>query len=317
MNTVLIAGAGQLGSRHLQGVKTSKNKLDIWVYDLSEESLKVAEERYNQVPSEVLHSVHFITSISEVPTIIDIVIVASSSKPRAAIVSDIVSSKDVKYLVLEKFLFTRVSEYDEIQSMLENKKVKTWVNCPRRMWDGYNEIARLLDSSLPVIMKYENKDWGLCCNSIHFIDIFMWLSHSSRCDINIDGLIPEIIESKRNGYVELRGHERITTDNGSILELTSSIESEGASDIIINNGNLIVKYNESAGKLIINGKETKVSVHYQSGLSGILVDQLLSKGNCQLSTYTESKYYHLEFLKKVGPFINKITGWTSDSCPIT
>ena len=44
MKTILIAGAGQLGSRHLQGVKTSKYELDIWVYDLSEDSLKVAEE---------------------------------------------------------------------------------------------------------------------------------------------------------------------------------------------------------------------------------------------------------------------------------
>ena len=43
MKTVLIAGAGQLGSRHLQGVKTSKHELDIWVYDLSEDSLAVAE----------------------------------------------------------------------------------------------------------------------------------------------------------------------------------------------------------------------------------------------------------------------------------
>lgn len=34
MKTILIAGAGQLGSRHLQGAKMSRNELDIWVYDL-------------------------------------------------------------------------------------------------------------------------------------------------------------------------------------------------------------------------------------------------------------------------------------------
>lgn len=90
MKTILIAGAGQLGSRHLQGVKTSKHQLDIWVYDLSEESLKVAEERYNQVESDN-KTAHFVTSIDLVPAEIDIVIVASSSKPRAAIIKSILT----------------------------------------------------------------------------------------------------------------------------------------------------------------------------------------------------------------------------------
>ena len=78
MKTILIAGAGQLGSRHLQGVKTSNLDLDIWVFDISEESLKVAEERYNQVESKTNKTVHYIKSLREVPFYIDVVIVASS-----------------------------------------------------------------------------------------------------------------------------------------------------------------------------------------------------------------------------------------------
>ena len=172
MKTILIAGAGQLGSRHLQGVKTSENELDIWVYDLSRESLKVAEERYNQVESEN-KTAHFVDSLEDVPNNIDVLIVASSSKPRAIIVKQVLASKKVKYMVLEKFLFTRMSEYEEIKQLIDEKGVKTWVNCPRRMWDGYSLISQYIDSTKPVSFDYEDTDWGLCCNTVHYIDIFM------------------------------------------------------------------------------------------------------------------------------------------------
>ena len=39
-NNLLIAGAGQLGSRYLQGLALFDKPLNIWVYDISEASLE-------------------------------------------------------------------------------------------------------------------------------------------------------------------------------------------------------------------------------------------------------------------------------------
>ena len=317
MKTILIAGAGQLGSRHLQGIKTSKNELDIWVYDLSEESLKVAEMRYNQVESEVGKTAHFVTLLENVPSQIDIVIVASGSKPRATIVKDILASKNVTFMVLEKFLFTRLSEYEEIGALLKEKNVKTWVNCPRRMWEGYNLIEQYIDKSYPVIFSYEDSDWGLCCNTVHYVDIFMKLCGCNDIEVNIDNLIPDVIDSKRLGYVELNGTEIFTTLNNSKLTLTCTSEIVIDPKVVITNGDNVIMYKEGEGKVMVNGILVNVKVHYQSGLSGILVDELLTSGTCRLSTYEESSKYHIAYLCVVAPFINKIKGWTSDSCPIT
>lgn len=316
MYTILIAGAGQLGSRHLQGVKTSKNDLDIWVYDLSDESLKVAKERYNQVESDN-KTAHFVTSIDLVPAEIDIVIVASGSKPRAAIVKSILSQKHVKYMVLEKFLFPRLSEYEEIDALLKENNVKTWVNCPRRMWDGYNLIEQYIDKNSPVNISYEDTNWGLCCNTVHYIDIFMKLCGCSTFTVDISGLIPDVLDSKRLGYVELNGTEIFTTPSKSQLTLLCTSETILNPKVVINNGDNLIVYNEGEGKLSVNDKAFEVMVHYQSGLSGILVDELLSEGTCRLSTYEESSKYHVAYLEVIAPFINKIKGWTSDSCPIT
>lgn len=316
MKTILIAGAGQLGSRHLQGVKTSENELDIWVYDLSRESLRVAEERYNQVESEN-KTAHFVDSLEDVPNNIDVLIVASSSKPRAIIVKQVLASKKVKYMVLEKFLFTRMSEYEEIKQLIDEKEVKTWVNCPRRMWDGYSFISQYIDTTKPVSFDYEDTDWGLCCNTVHYIDIFMLLSGSKSFSVNLDGVEPEVVDSKRAGYVELHGEEVFTTDNGSELSLLSTMKAVEDAKVVIKNGSNTILYYEGTGKVFINGEEHDVKVHYQSGLSGILVDELLEKGTCRLATYAESSYYHKTYLSTIAPFINKIKGWTSDACPIT
>lgn len=316
MKTILIAGAGQLGSRHLQGVKTSKYELDIWVYDLSEDSLKVAEERYNQVVSDN-KTAHFVSSLDKIPNELDIVIVASSSKPRFAIVNQIVASHNVKYLVLEKFLFPKLSDYPIISDLLKEKGISTWVNCPRRMWEGYEYISKLIDKNKPIEYTFEGGEWGMCCNTIHFVDIFMWLNGQNEYHLDIGNLEQTVVDSKRVGYVEIYGTEVFTTSNGSVLKLTSLSSFDGQARSIIKNGDNIIEYYEGKGEILVNGNLRNVPVHYQSGLSGILVDELLENGNCRLATYEQSASYHVAYLSKIAPFINKIKGWTSDSCPIT
>ena len=40
----------------------------------------------------------------------------------------------------------------------------------------YAEIDSMIDKQKPLVMEYADSNWGLCCNSIHMIDIFMMLS---------------------------------------------------------------------------------------------------------------------------------------------
>ena len=50
---ILIAGTGQLGSRYLQGMANCRNTLDIYVQDISEQSLQIAKQRWEQVVKTV------------------------------------------------------------------------------------------------------------------------------------------------------------------------------------------------------------------------------------------------------------------------
>ncbi len=317
MFNVAIIGAGQLGSRHLQGLKGSASPLSITVVDNNESSLKVAKERYDSIAGIGDKNVVFTTELSQLPSELDLVVVATSSKPRAVIVKALLEHSVVKNLILEKVLFTKLLEYDEILSLLYEKNVKCWVNCPRRMFGSYQTILANLSRSEHIKMEYKGCDWGLCCNAMHFIDVFMYLTGEDSYEIDSSLIEPEIIESKRNGYIEMNGTLSITTPHGHSLILSSSHNISNSACVNIKNGNHNIVLDEIHGDLTIDGKVVKVNTPYQSQMTGLLADMLFSTGFCPLTRYDVSAGYHRIFIKELLSTYNKITNSESDMLPIT
>ena len=221
-------------------------------------------------------------------------------------------------MVLEKFLFGKLSEYSEIGKLLKTNGVKTWVNCPYRMFEGYHKLKGMIDKNSPLIASYGNGgDWGLCCNAIHYIDIFMFLAGQEDYNVDLSKLAEEVIDSKRLGYVELIGDLTVKTVKGDTLTLQTSKDGEFIPKMKITNGNHQIVIDESANTIDFDGEVFPLGYTYQSGLTGKLIDDLMDKGNCNLSSFDTSAHYHIQFLNAVMPFINKIKGWETDACPIT
>ena len=317
MYQVAIIGAGQLGSRHLQGLKVAASPLTIYVVDSSQESLKVAKERYESVPAIGEKEAVFTDDINQLPSKLDFAVVATSSKPRASIVKLLLNHSVVNYLILEKVLFTKLEDYDEIESLLRTREVKCWVNCPRRMFGSYQEIKKNLSYSEPINMEYIGKEWGLCCNAMHFIDIFMYLTGEESYTLDTNGIEPGIIDSKRNGYVEMNGTLSLTTLKGNTLKLTSSKSLQNTPYVDIKNGMNYIALDEIKGELTIEGKTSKVATPFQSQMTGLLADMVFSTGCCPLTPYEESARYHRNFIKEFLLKYNDITKSDSNILPIT
>ena len=317
MYNVAIIGAGQLGSRHLQGLKGAASPLSITVVDSSEASLKVAEEHYESVSAVGEKSVQFTTTMNQLSKELDLVIVSTSSRPRADIVKSLLRLSKVKYLILEKVLFPKLCEYDEIDQLLKEYGVTCWVNCPRRMYGIYSYLSHKIDKSKPVKMINANENWGLCCNSIHNIDLFMYLTGESTYTIDVSGLHREILNSKREGYIEMTGTLIVTTPNGSRLTLTSENGYKGPKGRFIENNGLRIFLDES--KAIGNCGDDHFSfiVPFQSQLSGLLADEILKTGGCQLTPYAISASYHKPFLSALLSFYNEVNGTNSEFLAIT
>lgn len=314
---IAIIGAGQLGSRHLQGLKLSKLHSNIWVIDNSVESLMVAQQRYEEGGQNLNQVVIYDNSYDSLQQEIDLVIIATSSKPRLSILKDLLSKVKVSYIVLEKFLFTGLADYEEAKKLLDNKGVKAWVNCPRRLFDYYHQIDSIIDKARPTEIQYADVNWGLCCNSIHMIDIFMMLSGQQSYQADFSGVEPTVIESKRNGYIEFNGTIKIQTPNSSTLTLCCMDKVDNKGLIIITNGKNHIVLDESNKVMFIKGKEYPICMKYQSQLTGLVADEILQNGTCQLTTFYESSEYHKVFLTGILDVYNKITGEIHDRCPIT
>ena len=72
-NNILIVGAGQLGSRHLQGALKVLVPIDVFVIDPSNESLAIAAQRATEIDHN--HTIKYQTDWNNLPAIFDIVII--------------------------------------------------------------------------------------------------------------------------------------------------------------------------------------------------------------------------------------------------
>ena len=218
---VVIVGAGQLGSRHLQALALTKLPLTVEVMDVSAESLTVAEARWHEMPTNPLVSgVKFVRSIDELTPEIDVAIVATGSMGRLAVTKQLLETKRVKYMILEKFLFPRLSDFDEAQRLIDAAGVKVFVNCGRRRRKFYNRMRELFRGEKKFFMSVSGANWGLGCNAIHMLDLYSFLSDQKIFSSDIEYLDADHIDSKRKGYIEFTGSLRVKSPKGTLL-LTS------------------------------------------------------------------------------------------------
>lgn len=309
MYNIAIIGVGQLGSRHLQGLKLASSSLNITVLDSNTESIKISKERYDAIPPIGEKTVKYITTFDDIPSHLDLAIVATGSKPRAAIVKMLLKHAKVRYLILEKVLFPILDDYDEIASLLKSEQVRCWVNCPRRMYGMYKQIKEMVDSSKPIIMSYANENWGLCCNAIHMLDTFMFLNNADSYMMDITGLHNQLERSKRDGYIEMIGTIHFETHQGHKLTLISENNYTGFMGMRINNGDNTFMIDEVQNEWSLNGSLYQYRIPYQSQLTGLLVDEILISGGCSLPSYDISSSYHKLF---IGTLLHKYNEIISD-----
>jgi predicted dehydrogenase len=313
---IAIIGAGQLGSRHLQGLKCADLEMNIFVIDVNDDSLQTAKERYEQIPENVnVHNLYLCKSIAQLPEEIDLAIIATGSLVRASITQELLKTSKVKNIVFEKVLFPVLHEYMQIEILLAQNNVNAWVNCARRMYDHYKTLKSIL-SETKITFKMIGKNWGLGCNAIHFLDLFVFLSGEKEFSLTMD-LDRKIHQSKRPGYVEFTGTIAGTAPNESSY-IISSLKEYGYPTIISIQGEQYdILIEETSNKLIINGVEQTIHTPFQSQLTGKTVEQILKQGESDLTPFSESAQIHQQFLAPLIVFYNSIINKNGNNCPIT
>ncbi|MBS4014237.1 MAG: Gfo/Idh/MocA family oxidoreductase [Bacteroidetes bacterium] len=326
---VLLIGAGQLGSRHLQGLAKSTLALDIDIVDISPESLEVAKQRFFEVSPVNVTIGEMKTALKELPAKnYDLAILATNADIRELITKQLLYCHNVSNIIFEKVAFQSVEQFKRVFELLNDKGVKSWVNCARRYFVGYKKLAQELKNKGPLDFKLIGTEWGLACNSVHYIDLFFFLSGDSEYVITEDSIENKIYDSKRKGFVEFYGYFIGMSKNGSAFKIEcnhldsnqemrpTSIEIIQASKSyrIEESKNIISVFDKDNNSLV---KEFEVGIIYQSSLTGFQAEDIILNNKSNLPTIEESYNAHKPFLNMLKSKYESITCKLMETIPIT
>jgi len=316
-------GSGELGSRHLQGLSKIDKDVKITVVDPSSDSLELSQKRYKQMPSNSnIHSVRFYKTLPRIGDKVDLAIISTNADVRRKVIESLLDKVQVNYLILEKVVFQSIEDFDEIMQKLSARKIKAWVNCPRRLYPFFRKIRgeTLLSNSIKISVK--GGRWGLASNAIHMLDLLIFLSGQTKIDLDITKLDNEIYKSKRDGFIELGGKLKAVTIRGDILELIDSKKQRLPLKLTIEFNGKRLGIDQEQGKIsvyindILKSEEPS-HIPLQSEITAYVVGEILENGNSNLTSLKESYLLHCSMINAFNQHLSTRLNKLVTICPIT
>jgi len=318
---------GQIGSRHLQALALLDRPSTVYAIDPSQMSLDTARQRFDAAAEEGTSTqVVYSTTTRTLPERLDVVIVATSADVRRRVVEELLATRSVRNLILEKILFQSVDDLRAVNALLSKHGVMCWVNCPMRMVPFYRSLrSELADAGAGSLrFSVSGSLVGIGCNTIHYLDLVAFLSGQSLYKLDGSRLDPGVVPSKREGFIELTGTIQGVGADGTEFSLTSL--PRGRAPLIINIVcdalHCIIREEErrcwiARGSQGWEWTDMTFEMRYQSEITQLTVQSILDSGDCELTSYDESSLLHSALLDV---FANHARTFDSDSagvCRIT
>lgn len=321
MKHLAIIGAGQLGSRHLQALATLPVACDITVIDPVQASLEVARQRFEELErSPTITAVHYAQEMNALPAHLDYAIIATTADVRLQVLRSLLNGRSVAALLLEKVLFQHAGEYAQARDLLSASNTRAWVNCPRRLFPVYRDLSDFFAQERLLSFSTTGGGWGLGCNSIHFIDLFAQFARAVPEQLDGRDLDQGLIPSKRANFKEFTGTLRgmlgrarfdITSFADSSARLLTTIRAEKRACVV----------DEGAGKaFLFDGEswhEKLFRTPFLSQLGGAIATDILTTGECGLTSFADSVAYHLPLLQCLGAHASAADGTDPSFFPVT
>ncbi len=321
---ILIAGCGNIGFRHLESILGMKQNKTIYIVDQSKESLTRCQNLTSKITT-LNNKVNYFNSFDEIKTkmTIDVAIIASGASSRADIIKKLFLKTEPTHLILEKLLFTKISDFDFFSTFFKSYKTKVWVN----QWldDEVRFLSNLLPENENFNLNISGSQWGLCCNSVHFIEWFHAISSRKNIKLEKHNFI-NLVESKRPGFFEIIGNIELSSDNKNKLVLNSDGGDNPEQSINIDITSPSIKIScvwvddNLNGYYKINNEAKsffKEKIKYQSQRTYKVINDLIYDDKCKLPSYEISCEHHMLFYPIFYDYFESKGFNTFDGIPIT
>ena len=319
---VLIIGSGQLGSRHLQGVVRNPLVSEVWVIDEWENSLSLARDRSAEIDHNKM--VHFSTTASDLPDELDFCIISGTANVRLKHLKMALESANIKRLLLEKILFSSPNDYEEAGQLRDRfPTMNVWVNHPRRMYGFYSAAKEVMRgfSERVFSVQVAGANWGLACNTLHFIDIWSYLRGATAISVDFSNSTNVVVPSKRAGFIEVFGSVSVLFSNGDHMNLKSDDADFTGMNFSFSDASGAFSISEMESLKLVdlssNVVLTEGRFQYQSELTDVLISEIINRGSTELTTWEQAFDLHHLFVKSALGWYQRVKDINATYIPIT
>tara|TARA_B110000285_G_scaffold147668_1_gene164852 strand:+ start:848 stop:1798 length:951 start_codon:yes stop_codon:yes gene_type:complete len=316
LKNLLIIGLGRLGVRHLQGMLNSGIAAHIYCIDIYKRSIEDAKEK----ASEVSHGSELIYS-PELPEgkQIDLAIIATNSSERFDLSKKLLESNEVRHLILEKVVFTNPNEYSTFSKLLKTQNTACYVNHVRRLFPHYQKLKDQLQTTVPIYGSVSGSGWGLASNTLHFIDLFQFLTGSIAIEINTKGL-KDFFPAKRKGYDEISGLLEVKFANNSTLFIYCGEADFNGISIHLSQNNQQFFINEGLSNIMKSSEVSEIETirsFMVTETTAQITKELLNTDSCQLPKFNNIKDTHELFVSTLFDMYSNTTNTANEKLKIT
>ena len=316
---VAVVGAGAIGGRHTQAMARVAGPIDIDIVDPMPAARQRAASLLSEASGRQDGSVRAFERLEDLREAPDVAIVATNSRERPDAIRKLVAL-GARSLILEKVLFTRLRDHDEIDGLLAKAGVRAWVNCPR---SAYPRAARLkeLIGGAPFHYRVEGQGWGLGCNLIHHLHEFSSLSQQDELMLDASALELSAPQSRRSGYVEFFGRVAAETPGGTRFTAICTDGAPSVRTVTIDLGDrrLTLSPRQTLTIEHAHGAETEAyPITPQSELTAAYVTAIFNGGSPPLPDYPTASGLHRIMLGAFLQHLRRVrSDPTIDECPVT
>lgn len=286
--SVLLIGCGSIGYRYYQAILSTNFNIDLYLEDKKKKNI-------NKILKEKNKKINIFLKTNKIKKF-DLVIISTTANARYKILNRIVKKFQIKYIIFEKVLCQSLNELEKINSLIKKHKIKSWISAHRSAWKSYKKLKSKLKCDKKQVSMYVNGyNWGLACNSIHYMHLFYYLFEQKK--IISSNLIRDKLwfDSKRKKFKDLNGQYKIFFNDGSKL-IINDLKTHKRNFIKISYKNKKIYIDEINKNIKIN----KVKKYFSTeNLSSVFINEIkkiLSNKNPSLPKLNSSISLHKTFI---------------------
>lgn len=295
---VLLIGLGNIGLRYLESLNKIKLNLNVFLKD---KNLKISKTIYNKFISnnniKKNIKIKVIRSFNDIHERVDLVILSSTSEGRYQIIKNVYDKLVVKNWIIEKVIAQNIIDLKKILKIIKKNNSNAYVSTIKKLEDIYKFIRNKFQKKIQYI-SLTGKNWGMACNSIHYIDLFEYLLNSKIRSLYFLNKKKWFL-SKRKFFFEVDGVILVKFCNGATAKISCSNNYSVQKKIKLKlvNGNKI-EISDDKKFILYNKNIKRFNNQYLSDLMPKVIKNILLGLDSRLTNIDSSIRQHILLIKE-------------------